>query len=256
MRRTAIAVWIPLAAAVLTGCARPGMPSGEESSGYGGAGWSTYEATVTGVRPGPDPRSVLIDVAVLAGDDGCSRNPRVTYYTEENNRIYANVVQDSRRTQIVGACPTTAAAVVKLTAPQPIGDRLLLLNQQAWAPNGAAYRHCDQQLGCTPPADHCDRVWVQAAVTGMDVSRHSVGHVEGCDGTWLVMTVPFDPVPCGAEGRPGCTATVHVRRYFLHFADRAGWQVLAGSTAAGCGTVNDVEPAFPRKLCAELPPPS
>jgi hypothetical protein len=251
MRRTAIAVWTVLVVAILAGCARPGTGPGDGSA----ENWTTYQADVTNVRRGPEARSVLLDVAVLAGQDGCSRDPRITYYTEEYGRIFANVVQDSRRSHIVGACPSTAPAVVTLTAPEPIGDRILVLNQEAWAPSGAAYRRCDPQLGCTPPADPCDRVWVQAAVMGMDVSRHSVGSVEGCDGTWLVMTVPSDPVPCGAEPRPGCTAIVNVRRYFLRFVVGKGWQTIAASTAAGCGDVSSVEPAFPTRLCASLPRP-
>jgi hypothetical protein len=252
MRRAARAVSTVLAAVVLAGCAgQPGTGTPVDEGE-----WTTYQADVTGVRASDDPRSLLLDVAVLAGADGCSRDPRIGYYTEENNLIYANVVQDSRRAGVVGGCPTHAAAVVKLTSPEPINGRRVVLNEEPWKPVGGSYQRCDKTFGCDPrPADHCDPAWVHAAVAGLDVSRHSTGHVEGCDGSWLVMTVPDDPVPCGAEARPGCVTTANVRRYFMRWAEGSGWSTIVTSTQAGCGTVAKTEPRFPRELCARLPRP-
>src|SRR5437763_12791226 len=106
MRRVVIGL-LCLVAAVA--CARPGAaPAGGSGTGTTGVApsgsdpsteWATYQADVTAVRIGTDPRSLLLTVALLAGAEGCSRNPRITYFTEENNRIYANVVQDSRLSQ-------------------------------------------------------------------------------------------------------------------------------------------------------------
>jgi hypothetical protein len=252
MRRNVLAL---LCLAVLAGCAQPGdVPSSARSTA--GTHWVTYQADVTAVRVSDDPRSLVLTVALLAGAEGCSRDPRITYLTEENNRIFANVVQDSRLSEVVGACPTHAAGEVTLTVPGPIDGRIVVLNQEPWKGDGDQYRRCDPTFGCDPmPADHCDPAWINVTVRGMDVSRHSTGSVEGCDGNWLVMTVPFDPVPCGAAGRPGCNPSVNVRRYFLRWVDPRGWATVAGSTEAGCGTVRSVEPGFPIKLCANLPRP-
>jgi hypothetical protein len=253
MRRIVIAL---LCLASLGGCAAPGQrpsPAGAAAS----TGWVTYQADVTAVRVGGDPRSLVLSVALLAGDEGCSRDPRITYLTEENNRIYANVVQDSLLSQVVGACPThTMAEVTLIVRGRPVDSRIVVLNQEPWKRDGDRYRRCDATFGCDPmPANHCDRAWIDVVVRGMDVSRHSTGAMEGCDGRWLVMTVPFDPQPCGAEARPGCSPSVNVRRYFLRWSGQPGWAIVASSTTAGCGTVRTVQPAFPRNLCAGLPRP-
>ncbi len=272
MRRVVIGL---LCLPVLAACARPGpapavssgtvpgpratattgvmRPPGSDPS----TEWVTYQADVTAVRIGTDPRSLLLTVALLAGAEGCSRSPRITYFTEENNHIYANVVQDSRLSQVIGACPSNTPGAVTLTAPDPINGRIVVLNQQAWKPDGNEYHHCDATFGCDPlPADHCAPAWIQVAVKGLDVSRHSTGTVERCDGRWLVMTVPLDPVPCGAQPRPGCVPVVSVRRYFLRWAGRSGWSEITSSAEAGCGAVLTVEPEFPNNLCATLPKPS
>lgn len=238
--------------AVLAGCAGQ---TGADTPLDGD--WITYQADVTAVRGADDPRSLLLDVAVLAGADGCSRDPRVVNFTEENNLIYADVTQDSQLADTFGACPTRATAVVKLTAPEPINGRRVVLNQEIWKPAGGSYERCDKTFGCDPmPANHCDPDWIHVAVDGLDVSRHSTGHVEGCDGSWLVMTVPDDPVPCGAEARSGCVPAVNVRRYFMRWVEPGGWSTIATSTRSGCGTITTAEPTFPRKLCARLPSPS
>ena len=252
MRRFATAL---LCLAALVSCAKPG-DAPVQAAPVADTGWSTYQADVTAVRVSADSRSLVLTVALLGDAEGCSRDPRITYFTEENNRIYANVVQDSRLSGVPGACPTHTPAEVTLTAPGPIADRIVVLNQEPWKPHGAEYSRCDATFGCDPmPADHCDSAWVSVAVRGMDVSRHSTGSVEDCDGSWLVMTVPFDPVPCGVEARPGCDASVNVRRYFLRWAGASGWATIATSAEAGCGRVHTTEPAFPGKLCAHLPRP-
>ncbi|MEU8332085.1 hypothetical protein [Micromonospora sp. NPDC048839] len=252
MRRLATAL---LCLATLVGCARPGETPVQDGP-PADTDWSTYQADVTAVTVSKDPRSLVLTVALPGDADGCSRNPRVEYFVEENNLIYANVVQDSRLSAVVGACPTHTPGEVTLTAPGPIAGRTVVLNQKPWKLDGAEYDRCDPTFGCGPmPKDHCDHKWVDVVVRGMDVSRHSVGSVEGCDGTWLVMTVPFDPVPCGVEARPGCDASVNVRRYFLRWAGPGGWETIASSTEAGCGRVHTTATAFPRKLCADLPRP-
>ncbi len=228
----------------------PGTPR-QPTTPAGPARWTTYEAEVTGVRRGPDPRTLLVDVVLIAGHPECARNPRVDQYTEENTIIHANVVFESARAQVVGGCPEKAAAVATLTAPQPIGERIVVLNQQAWAPEGSGYRRCDPELGCHPPADHCDPAWIRAAISELDVPRHSYWNTEHCDAGWLIVTVDVNSSACGAGGRPGCSAPPAVTRYFLRFDTR--WRVVAGTTAAGCAAVLRAEPSFPRNLCERLP---
>jgi hypothetical protein len=233
MRR--LATVLCLLTAVVPGLAACGDPP--TRPGDGAAVWGTYEAEVSGVTPGPGVRAVTVQVKTLAGGDGCSRNVRVDNHTEENGVIFANIVQDSAGSAIVGACPTFGPAEVTLTSAEPIGDRPLSLNQKTWALKNGAYSRCDENLGCNPPKDRCDPTWTRTAVRGMDVSRHSQGHVEACDGKWLVMTVADDPAACGVEPRPGCEVNTAVRRYFLRSEP-----------------VLKAAPAFPRKLCASLEP--
>ncbi|MGV9215926.1 hypothetical protein ACTFTM_29085 [Micromonospora sp. RB23] len=215
--------------------------------------WGSYEAEVSGVTPGPGAQTVTVHVKALAGRDDCSRNVRVGYHTEENGVVFATVVQDSAGSATVGACPTFTPAEVTLTSAEPIGDRPLSLNQKTWALKDGVYSPCDETLGCRPPEDRCDPIWTRAAVQGMDVSRHSPGHVEACDGKWLVMTVADDPAACGVEPRPGCEVNTSVRRYFLR-NEPAGWSTVARTTSGGCNAIRKAAPAFPRKLCANLKP--
>ncbi|MFI2651994.1 hypothetical protein [Micromonospora fulviviridis] len=86
--------------AALLNCAAPGRvpapgdgpaPSGGPRSGdpAEGATWGTYQVDVTAVRLGDDPRSLVLTVALLADADGCSRNPRITYFVEEQLLVVA-----------------------------------------------------------------------------------------------------------------------------------------------------------------------
>lgn len=117
----------------------PGQPV-PPTTPAGPVRWSTYEAEVSGVRPGPDARSLLIDVQLPAGHRDCGRDPAITYYTEENGRIYANVVFQSARGEVVGGCPTGEPAVVTLRSTTPIGDREIVLNNAAWGSAASGYR--------------------------------------------------------------------------------------------------------------------
>lgn len=253
MRRIAVSV-CGLAAALLavTGCGEPGTRHASTSST---SAWMIYQADVTGVTPGPGPMAVTVHVKVLAGRDGCSRQVRVGYHEEANGVVYANIVQESARAATPGGCPTFRADAVRLTSTAPIGSRQLSLNQQLWALTNGAYTACDHDLGCDPPKNRCDPIWTRAAVRGLDVSRHSQGTVEACDGRWLIMTVPDDPAMCGAEARPGCQVNSAVRRYFLR-NQPSGWLLIAATTSAGCDAVLKAAPDFPRGLCAGLAPTS
>lgn len=208
------------------------------------AGRAPVAAEVVGVRPGSDDRSLLIDVRKAP----CGGEPRVDQYLEENGRIYANVVYDS----VAGGCPGDwLAGVAILTAPEPIGDREVMLNsQQVWIRDGAGFRRCGS-LGCQPPQDPCDPRWVHAVRDGLDVPRNSSYDVEHCGDGWLIMTVNLNSTACGAGGRPGCSAPPNIYRYFLRF-ETGAWRDVAVSREGGCDAVLKAEPAFPQDLCEKL----
>lgn len=219
--------------------------------------WSSYQADVVAVRITTDQRSLLLTLAKPNTPGECFRNPQIGYYEEANNHIYANVTHEARYLATSAGCPTSTPDSVTLTSADPIDGRIVVLNQQSWMPDGDRYRRCDDRFGCTPPpADHCDQAWIRAAVSGLDVSRHSTGDVERCDQQWLVMTVPDDPVPCGAAPRDGCIPVITVRRYFLAWREPYGWSDITSSRQAGCQDVLTVEPAFPTGFCVDLPQPS
>ncbi|GIE76446.1 hypothetical protein Aph02nite_23960 [Actinoplanes philippinensis] len=245
-----IAVGLCLVVAALGGCAEPGArPEAEMSAA---PEWHTFAADVSGLTPGPGATEVTAHVQLPAGKDVCARNVRLTNVTEENGTIFADIVGDSAAQH--GDCPEYETVDVKLTSKTAIGDRNINFSQKVWTLRDGVYVQCDNELGCKPPADHCDDTWTRAVVRGLDVSRHSPGTVESCDEDWLVMTVPDDPTACGAQPRAGCTVDTAVWRYFLSPAD-TGWRLVTRTRDGGCADVVKAAPAFPEKLCRELPAP-
>lgn len=196
---------------------------------------------VAGVAPGPGERAVTVTATLGSGAEGCGQDPRVDQVTVEDDAVFANVVADA----ITGiSCPGSDDVDVTLTAPVAIGDRAVVLNQKAYALRADAYQPCPEELGCRPPADPCDAQWTRYAVRNLDVSRHSTGTVEYCDGSWLAMTVPDDPAACGVEARPNCASETTVRRYVMTFTGGEGWHTVEGGCAAA-----------PRQVCEGLTDP-
>jgi hypothetical protein len=259
MRRLA-GLFCLLTAALLgaSACAPPGTtPAGAPSAGATSASksaptWTTYAAEVSEVKAGPGAKAVTIHVQAPTGPD-CFRNVRIGRDEEENGVIFADIVEDLAPSAAIGDCPADQPAEVKLTSQQPIGTRPLSLNQKAWALTNGTYSRCADNTGCNPPKDHCDPTWTRAAVRALDVSSHSQGTVESCDGSWLVMTVPDDPAECGIEARANCDATTTTRRYFLR-NEPSGWATIARTSSGGCDAVLKAAPTFPRKLCTDLKP--
>jgi hypothetical protein len=238
-----------LGAALLTtvACGQSGVAAPGASSEP-----APYAAEVTGVRPGPAPTVLLIDVSLPAGGDGCARDLKAEVFDEEEGRVYVHVTFQSPGEEVAGGCPSQAPAVATLTTPEPLGTRVVIVNEHAWAPTGGAYRRCAEDVGCTPPADHCDPAWELAAFNGLDVPRHAARDFEHCDQSWLVMTVDLNSSACGA-GRPECSVPPSVTRYFLRWHD--GWEEFAQTKSGGCGVVRAAAPAFPQALCEHLRAP-
>jgi len=203
------------------------------------------------VHRGSTDATALIDAQVPDGREGCFSNLRSVVLAEENGAIYANVVFDSLLSEVEGACPDTTIATATLTMATPIGDRPLVLNQTAWAPEGTGYRRCDPTLGCTPPADHCAVQWVDQATKELDIPAHSGRHGEYCDQSWMVMTIDVNTAACGAGGRPSCSASPSIARYFFRF--ETAWLVVTRTREGGCAPVLAAAPDFPRSICENLP---
>lgn len=205
------------------------------------------------IHPGPDDHSLTVEVEVPAGEPGCGENPRLGYHAEENGRIFANVVADSPRNMVVGGCPQRASVTVVLRFEMVAAGKPLSINSsQLWDPGDPDYRLCPAILGCHPPPDHCDRTWIDEAVSHMDVPRHSYLDSVHCDQSWLVLDINTNAGACGA-GRPGCSAPPSVTRWFLRFDE--GWREITGTRRGGCVDVLDREPAFPTAFCADLTDP-
>jgi hypothetical protein len=224
--------------------------------------WTTYAAEIAGVRRG-DEHTVIVVADLPAGRADCAKDLRIESLNEREPNapdvVYANVVFSSAGSAVAGACPDRRQAEVAMRVSDPLGQRMLMFNalHPAWAPTGSnAYRQCDEVLGCHPPSDHCDPVWVDQAVLGMDVPVKRVRGVRdvlACDGTWLVLDLNRAVGDCPpAEGAPRCDVPKSTTRVFLRF-ERDGWRSVAGGKEAGCAPVRPEVPAFPESLCGDLP---
>jgi hypothetical protein len=248
---------------VLVLVSRPGHTDAGQAPVTSAPAWTTFAAEVTGVRK-VDDRTVMVQVSLPAGRADCARDPHVEMLQDQlpdrPDNIYANVVFSSAGASEVGACPEHQPAEVELRVTQPLGERALVLNTDTthvWAPAGDTYRLCDPTLGCRPPADHCDPVWIDQAVLQMDVPVkriRSIRDVLACDGTWLVFDLNRAAGQCPpAEGAPKCEITERATRLFMHF-DANGWVTVAGTQDGGCAAVHAARPAFPAAMCEKLPP--
>lgn len=225
--------------------------------------WTTFAAEVVGVRRG-DERTAIVEVELPAGRSDCARDLRVELLEDQlpdrPTVIYANIVFSSAGTAVADACPDQTPAEVAMPVAQPLADRVLMFNSMTpqWAPEGDRYRSCDEHLGCYPPADHCDPVWIDQAVYYMDVPVNrirGVRDVVACDGTWLVLELNRGAGNCPpTEGvAQPCVVDDKTNRLFLHFGQH-GWDSVAGTRDAGCAAVHTERPDFPAALCESLPP--
>lgn len=205
-----------------------------------GAEWRSFRAEVTGVRPGPNEFSLVVQVALPGKDPGCVQEPRIEQVVEAKTDIRADVVYSTR--SAAGGCQDKVPAELRLTASDPIAGRTVILNADsgsAWHKLGAGWGHCGGQDTCAPPADHCDAVWVGAAVSA--TGAESAGTTRACDPGWLVLDLP----PRGSEPPS---------RSVFRWSD-AGWTSFAQVKTAGCAEIRAAEPKFPTALCKTLPAP-
>ncbi|GAA4546546.1 hypothetical protein [Amycolatopsis samaneae] len=221
--------------------------------------WNDVSAEVTAVRPGPAPNVVIARVILPAGDPDCARSPHVDHLDETNDTVSAYIVYAMRATLPREACPRKEQADVPLTTRSPIGDRAVTLNYgRAWHRKGAEYGHCDDNLGCVPPADHCAEAWINQVTFNADVPAnhlHGARDVRGCDQNWLILDLDRHVGDCPpAEGAPACRNTHRANRVFYRWAGN-GWASFANAKDGGCAEIRAVRPDFPSALCEKLPAP-
>ncbi|WP_410597547.1 hypothetical protein [Amycolatopsis sp. lyj-23] len=187
-------------------------------------------AWVTGVRPGPDDHSAVLEVQV----PNCAEAPHARV-TEADNRIDAVV---SYRAEQDLRCPQTPVDVpIKTTAP--IGNRPVVVNgSEAW-PVAAGRQQCYLVVGCNPPADHCDRAWI-AQVESLAEAEHP-GTTRACDQSWLIHDLQ----------RHSGQAPNRVAYRWASY----GWASFASAQGGGCAEILAAEPKFPTSLCEKLAPP-
>src|SRR5438105_5401363 len=109
---------------LLAGCARPGTAPlpGSSTAAPDSTSWTTFAVDVTGVESTADPLVLTLDVAPTAGRRGCWQNLRTDHYSEENDAVYIQVLEDGRPEPVPGACPTRPESVT-LRPPTPVGDK-------------------------------------------------------------------------------------------------------------------------------------
>ncbi|MEU0537163.1 hypothetical protein [Amycolatopsis tolypomycina] len=206
-----------------------------------GTQWRSFRADVTGIRPGPDDRSLFVQISLPGKDPGCVGEARIEQVLEAKTDIRADVVYTTR--SAAGGCQEKVAAELRLTTTDPVADRTVILNADigsAWHKLGAGWGHCDPRGTCAPPADHCDPAWIGAAVSAAGAA--GPGTTRACDPAWLLLDVPQHQ----AEP-PARTA--------FRWSD-AGWTSFVRTRSAGCTEILAAERKFPVALCKALPAPA
>ncbi|MEV4057982.1 hypothetical protein AB0J55_42830 [Amycolatopsis sp. NPDC049688] len=231
-----------VAAVVLTaGGGVPGATAAAPGPTTIGAEWRSFRADVTGIRPGPDERSLFVQVALPGKDPGCVREPRIEQLVEAKTDIRADVVYSTR--PAAGGCQDKVPAELRLTTSAPVADRTVILNSDtgnAWHKLGAGWGHCDRQGTCAPPADHCDPAWIGAAVSA--AGAESAGTPRACDPAWLLVDLLV-------------RQTEPPSRTAFRWSD-SGWTSFAQTRSAGCADILAADRKFPVALCKTLPAPA
>lgn len=219
--------------------------------------WVTDTAEVIGVRPGADDRTVIVQARLSAGRPDCARDPHMKLLSETNDTVTAGAFFSSASSSIIGACPSRTTVELFLSTSGPLaGRRLSLGDTYAWVVRGNGYVHCQEFLGCDPPADHCDPKWIDKAVFALDVSVKHIRGVRkerGCDGNWLVVDIDRSVGMCPpVDGQSACSVPANVTRFYLEWRSE-NWLQFAGTRNAGCADVKAKRPDFPTALCENLP---
>ncbi|MCP2342745.1 hypothetical protein [Actinomadura rupiterrae] len=202
---------------------------------------------------------LAVDFEVPAGRD-CYRNPQAAVIQSEAkfvrvNVLYQSLEDDSGRPikgcRAIGV-PPKALATARAKLPAVLGKRTVVIgdsseHQYAVASAGdGPLRRCGSD-GCFPAPTGCTTSSYEQTVKHEDIPRHTWWDAH-CEGYWLVIdfSMPTGPV-CGDPGT--CDSHPIGKRTFYRYSP-AGWLAIASSKGKDCGNVLQVEPRFPRRLCA------
>ncbi|MYW63605.1 hypothetical protein GTY65_05870 [Streptomyces sp. SID8379] len=210
---------------------------------------------VTAARLADDRRTLSLDAEVPDGPRPCVRDLRAAVTSTSERTVWVQVSYNSPSGDRSSGCTRTKTVTVKVRLPEPLGHRVLNVdNFTDFTADGAEapdLRPCGE-LGCHPAPTGCTPASYDQAVAALDVPNHTSRGTEHCDGKWLVFDVSSRMGPACPEGAgPGCGASLGDRWFFR--AEKSGWDPVARGTKAGCTDVHRVEPAFPDALCADLP---
>lgn len=252
---------VPLAAAVLaliglTACAGP--VAGTTPLGTATDRLITYQAEVTGVRAGSTADEIILVLDLPAGQPGCSQDPAATVESDERT-VWVHTTFVSTVEPEFGVCAERVPQDLPVAIPSLAGRDLSVNSSQLWtrADGTAAFQPCDDTLGCHPPADRCDRAYVELMFSRTEVAPERQVDIVACDGNWMVLEIDAVMTGCQSlDGMPpptGCAGTGTHARWFATLHPDEGWEVVASGDAAGCADVHATVPDFPPDLCDDLP---
>ncbi|WP_198545755.1 hypothetical protein [Actinacidiphila yeochonensis] len=243
----------------VAGQAGAGMPS---TAARGPIPWTTLEpSAVTAARLDDDLRTVTLTAQVPSGPHPCVRRLKAVVtdgiYGTVPGTVHVQVTFSSPSGDTRSGCTEEAAATTRVTLPDPLGDRELVVDDHTqFTAAGAtppALRLCGR-LGCTPPATGCTADSYDQALIAVDAPEHTYRGATDCSTKWLVMDFSWGTGPvCGDDTtNPACTSRLGDRWFFR--AEKSGWVPIADGAAGGCQAVQHAAPAFPTSMCSLLKP--
>ncbi|MFJ9627887.1 hypothetical protein ACIRU8_09360 [Streptomyces sp. NPDC101175] len=257
-----VAAFCALAVLLLGGCGTrvAGATNGTNgTTPTGPVPWTTMEpSAVTAAQLAADQRTLTLTARVPHGKHPCVRALKAALAAAEQNTFWVQITYSSPSGDRRSGCTGEATASTRIVLPEPLGDQKLIVDHDTqFTTDGAklpALRLCGE-LGCHPPATGCTVSSYEQAMIAADAPEHSYRDAERCDGKWLVIDFSWRTGPvCGdTTATPsGCASRLGDRVFFR--AEPAGWKTITSSSAGGCTAVHRAEPAFPKALCATLPP--
>jgi hypothetical protein len=234
---------------VLAACAATGAGGTAPSWGI------EAPSEVAAIRQSGDQTRLTIDLTMPAGldDHECWRSLTGAVDDFSEKSILIRVTADTWSDPRCGQATTIQSVSVNL--PAPLGARTVNVNNSTLGdyiadPVGnPTLRYCYEfRCGAPAPAT-CDASSVHHAAAGTEVDAHARYTMRGCDGRWLVLDFTWTGGPACDNA---CATTGGSAARWFYRGTNQGWQAIVSTTAAGCGPVVTVEPAFPTALCESL----
>lgn len=204
-----------------------------------GPEWRSFRADVTGIRPGPDPFSLFVQVALPGPDPDCVREPRIEQVTEAKTDIRADVVYSTR--PAAGGCEDKVPAELRLATTGPVADRTVILN----ADNGNAWHKLGAGFGVTAPR--------RAPAPRPPTTATRRGSARRCPRRAPRAAAPPAPATRTGWSSTCCCTRPNRRRARPSAGATCGWTAFAQAKSAGCAEIRAADPKFPAALCKALP---